>query len=88
MNILGIDVGGSGIKGGIVNTVNGELISERIRIQTPKPANPKSISNTIGLICNENNWLGPVGVSFPTIVKSGKAMQHGNLHSSCQGYNL
>ena len=34
MNILGIDVGGSGIKGGIVNTVNGELISERIRIQT------------------------------------------------------
>ena len=88
MNILGIDVGGSGIKGGIVNTVNGELISERIRIQTPKPADPKSISNTIELICNENNWLGPVGVSFPTIVKAGKAMQHGNLHSSCQGVQL
>ena len=44
MKILGVDVGGSGIKGAVVNTINGNLISERIRIPTPNPATPKKIS--------------------------------------------
>tara|TARA_B100001059_G_C17826581_1_gene581786 strand:+ start:2280 stop:3026 length:747 start_codon:yes stop_codon:yes gene_type:complete len=88
MNILGIDVGGSGIKGAIVNTLNGELVSDRIRIITPNPASPESISNVIKSICNKNNWKGPVGVSFPTIVKNGKAMHFGNLDHSCQGVQL
>ena len=43
MNILGVDVGGSGIKGAVVNTINGNLISERIRIPTPSPAKKKKI---------------------------------------------
>ena len=58
MNILGVDVGGSGIKGAVVNTINGNLISERIRIPTPSPATPKKISQTIKNICNELKWDG------------------------------
>lgn len=46
MNILGIDIGGSGIKGAIVNTKNGELISERYRIPTPKPSTPEAVTKT------------------------------------------
>ena len=88
MTILGIDVGGSGIKGAIVNTLNGDLQSERIRISTPKPATPQRIADVIKTLCETLNWEGPVGVSFPTIIKNGRAMHHGNLDKSCQGVQM
>ncbi len=88
MNILGVDVGGSGIKGAVVNTINGNLISERIRIPTPSPATPKKISQTIKNICNELKWDGLIGISFPTVIKSGKAVQYGNLDPKCKGVQL
>ena len=46
MDILGVDIGGSGIKGAIVDTITGELKSERIRIQTPQPATPEAVAKT------------------------------------------
>ena len=88
MNVLGVDVGGSGIKGAVVNTINGNLISERIRIPTPSPATPKKISQTIKNICNELKWDGLIGISFPTVIKFGKAIQHGNLDPKCKGVQL
>ncbi len=88
MTILGIDVGGSGIKGAIVNTLNGDLQSDRIRIPTPKPATPQRIADVIKTLCETLNWEGPVGVSFPTIIKNGRAMHHGNLDKSCQGVQM
>ena len=72
MEILGIDIGGSGIKGAIVDTNKGELVSERIRIPTPKPATPEAISEVISTLCQEHQWKGAVGVSFPTIIKKGE----------------
>ena len=51
MKLLGIDVGGSGIKGAIVDTKTGQLTSERIRIPTPQPATPKAIAIVVGKIC-------------------------------------
>lgn len=88
MTILGIDVGGSGIKGAIVNTLDGELTSKRLRIPTPKPSTPKDIAEVIEQLCKALNWEGPVGVSFPTIIKNGKTMHHGNLDKSCQGVQM
>ena len=85
MNILGIDVGGSGIKGAIVDTKTGELISERIRIPTPKPATPEAVSEVIKNLCHGHRWNGVVGVSFPTIIKNGQAMHYGNLDKSWEG---
>ena len=88
MEILGIDIGGSGIKGAIVDTNKGEIVSERLRIPTPKPAKPEAISEVIKILCNQHQWNGIIGVSFPTIIKNGKAMHYGNLDKSWQGIQV
>ena len=82
MDILGIDIGGTGIKGAIVDTITGELTSKRFRIPTPKPATPENVSNTMIEFIKEFKWKGQIGVSFPTIIKNGKAMHYGNLDPS------
>ena len=56
MQILGIDVGGSGIKAAVVNTDTGELSSDRLRFPTPKPATAEAITEIIGLICKSFKW--------------------------------
>ena len=47
MKVLGIDIGGSGVKGAIVDTELGELVSERHRIPTPHPAKPEAVAKTV-----------------------------------------
>ncbi len=81
MEILGIDVGGSGIKGAIVNLTTGELTSERHRISTPRPATPKNVAKTIKELVNHFNWKGDVGCGFPTPLQHGKCQTGGNLHT-------
>ena len=85
MKILGIDIGGSGIKAAIVDTETGTLVGERLRIPTPKPATPEALSEVIKTLCRQHQWESNVGVSFPTIIKNGKAMHYGNLDQSWQG---
>ena len=84
MKILGIDIGGTGIKGAIVDTKTGELLSERLRVPTPKPATPENVANELKTLIDFFEWKGAVGVSFPTIIKNGKAMLYGNLDKSWQ----
>lgn len=79
MKALGIDIGGSGIKAAIVNTKTGELVSERHRIPTPKPAKPKDVAKVIKEMVNFFNWDGIVGCCFPTIVVDGVCKHPGNL---------
>ncbi|PWG05080.1 polyphosphate--glucose phosphotransferase [Polaribacter aquimarinus] len=81
MKVLGIDIGGTGIKAAIVDTKTGELITERHRIPTPKPALPKSVSKVIKEMVNHFDWKGTVGCCFPTIVVDGVCKHPGNLHS-------
>ena len=73
-----------GIKGAIVDTKTGELLSERFRIATPKPATPESVAAELETFIKTFDWKGPVGISFPTVIKNGKAMQYGNLDKSWQ----
>ena len=82
MKTLGIDIGGSGIKGAIVDTKSGELISERHRIATPKPATPDAVSLAIKEMVTYFNWKGNVGCSFPTIIVDGQCRHFGNLDES------
>ena len=82
MEILGIDIGGSGIKGAIVDTEKGNLITERHRITTPKPATPEKVANAIQKMIRHFNWTGEVGCGFPTPLKHGKCLTGGNLHES------
>jgi len=88
MIVLGIDIGGSGIKAAIVNTITGELLSERHRIDTPKPSKPKAVANVIKEIIKHFDWKGPVGCCFPTIIVDGQCKHHGNLSKEWVGVKV
>jgi len=81
-NVLGIDVGGSGVKGAIVNTKKGEMLTERFRIPTPKIANPDSISKVVVEIVKHYNWSGPIGAGFPGVVQNGVIRTAANVDNS------
>lgn len=82
MEVLGIDIGGSGIKGAIVNIKTGEKLTERFRIPTPPPSKkPKEMAKVVHKIIKHFNYNGPVGCGFPTLIKKGICKTPGNLHN-------
>jgi len=88
MKTLGIDIGGSGIKGAIVDVDKGKLISDRHRIDTPKPATPEAVSKVINEIKNHFDWDDDIGCTFPSVVVDGKAKYHSNLDPSWKGIQI
>lgn len=88
MNILGIDIGGSGIKGAIVNTETGELVSERHRIPTPKPSTPQAVAETVSKLVTELEWNGPIGCGFPAAIQHGVSMTASNISKKWIGVNV
>ncbi len=82
MTILGIDIGGTGIKGAPVNVKTGELVAERYRIPTPQPARPNSVADALKEIAGHFSHQGPVGVTFPGIVKKGVVFSAANVDKS------
>ena len=85
MQILGIDVGGTGIKAAIIETANGELASERIRIETPRPATPAAIGNVLQSLVRQMQWSGPIGMGFPAAIQRGIARTAANIDKSFIG---
>lgn len=79
MKILGFDIGGSGIKAAIVDTKTGELISDRHRIDTPKPATPEAVAAVVKEMVDYFDWKKAVGCSFPTTIVDGQCIHSGNL---------
>jgi polyphosphate glucokinase len=79
MKILGIDIGGTGIKAAVVDTKTGELLSERHRIDTPKPATPEAVAKVVKQMVTHFKWTKAVGCSFPTTIVDGKCIHSGNL---------
>ena len=63
--IMGIDIGGTGIKGAPVDTKAGTLAVERFRILTPQPATPEAVAKAVGEVVAHFSWTGPVGCGFP-----------------------
>ena len=88
MELLGIDIGGSGIKGAIVNIDTGVLLTERHRIPTPEGAKPADVANTIKQLVEHFNWKGKVGCGFPALVTHGVAHTSSNIHKSWRGVNV
>ncbi|WP_373976289.1 ROK family protein [Chitinibacter sp. SCUT-21] len=80
--ILGIDIGGTGIKGALVSTTSGELLSDRVRLDTPQPATAAAVGATINAISETLNWHGAVGCTFPAIVHNGITLSATNVDSS------
>lgn len=85
MQILGIDVGGTGIKAAVVETAGGELASERIRIETPRPATPAAIGNALQSLVRQMQWSGPIGIGFPAAIQHGIARTAANIDKSFIG---
>ncbi len=87
MQVLGIDIGGSGIKGAPINTTTGEALAERFRIKTPNPAVPEAMIEAIGQIAEHFDWKNPIGCGFPGVVKNGVVHTAANLEKSWVGKN-
>ena len=85
MQILGIDVGGTGIKSAIVETSTGELVSELHRIDTPRPATPKAVGEALKEVLAHHRWKGPVGMGFPAAIQHGIARTASNIDKSFIG---
>ena len=81
MNVLGIDIGGTGIKGAPVNTQNGTLITERLRIPTPEKATPDAVAEVVREIVTHFEWTGHVGCTIPARVEHGLVRTAANIHS-------
>jgi polyphosphate glucokinase len=84
---FGIDVGGSGIKGGIVDLDTGQLIGDRFKLVTPNPATPSAVAKTIAAVVNEFGWSGPLGVTYPGVVTHGIVRTAANVDKSWIGTN-
>lgn len=82
MHVLGIDIGGSGIKGAVVDTSTGKFIAERHRLDTPKRATPKAMAETVREIAQHFSWKGRIGCGMPGPIKQGRVLTANNLHKS------
>ncbi len=82
MAIMGIEVGGSGIKGVPVEVETGEFTGERFRLPTPDEARPEDVADTVAEVTKHFNWSGPVGVGFPAVVRNGIVYTAANIDKS------
>ncbi len=87
VQIFGIDVGGSGIKGAPVDIRAGRLVAERLRIPTPKGASPKAVADVVASMLDHFGWRGPVGCGIPARVKQGVAHTAANISDAWIGTN-
>lgn len=78
---IGIDIGGTGIKGALVNTKKGVLLSERIRFDTPEGATPEEVAQRVSSIVEQLDVDSdtPVGICFPAVVKKGVTLSAANV---------
>lgn len=89
MQVLGVDIGGSGIKGNIVDTLTGQLLDERFKIFTPKPSDPDAVIQVIREIIDHFNWDSkPLGFGFPAIIKHGKCLSASNIDKSWLNFEI
>ncbi|GAA2584157.1 MULTISPECIES: polyphosphate--glucose phosphotransferase [Streptomyces] len=75
MQIFGVDVGGSGIKGAPVDLEKGDLAQERHKVLTPHPATPDGVADGVKQVVDHFGWTGPIGVTFPGVVTDGAVIR-------------
>ncbi len=85
---FGIDIGGSGVKGGIVDLGTGVLIGERHKILTPQPATPDAVAQTVAQVVGHFGWDGPLGVTYPGVVTGGVARTAANVDPTWIGTDV
>jgi polyphosphate glucokinase len=83
--ILGIDIGGSGIKGAPVDIGTGELLAKRVRLETPQPSTPDAVAQVVVALRDQLGWRGPVGATYPGVVRGGTVRTAANVDPSWLG---
>jgi polyphosphate glucokinase len=82
---FGIDIGGTGIKGAVVDVTTGQLLTERTRIPTPHPATPGAVAQVVATLVTGAGWRGDIGATFPAVIKHGVAQSAANVDESWVG---
>ncbi len=85
---FGIDIGGSGIKGALVDTTTGQLVFPRKRIPTPQPSTPKAVAQVVATLAGDANWNGVIGATFPAVISHGVARSAANVDPSWIGTDV
>ena len=85
--VLGIDIGGTGIKGAPVDVATGQLTAERQKLDTPHPAKPDAVASVVQDLVKAFAWTGPIGTTFPGVVTSGTIRTAANLDPDWIGVN-
>ena len=85
---FGIDIGGSGIKGALVDTTTGALLTSRVRYATPSPSTPDLVAEIVSRIVSEAGWDGVIGATFPAVIKHGVALSAANVDPSWIGTDV
>ncbi len=86
--VLGIDIGGSGIKGAVVDVGKGELVTKRFRLPTPSPARPSQVANVVSKVATHFGNNGLIGCTFPGVVREGIVFSAAHLDESFVGKNV
>jgi len=76
---MGIDIGGSGIKAAPVDVATGQLLADRQKLATPRPALPDAVADVVRQLILSFDWSGPVGITFPGVVTDGVTRTAANL---------
>src|SRR5215469_15045221 len=84
-HVLGIDIGGTGIKAAPVDTATGQLTAPRQKLATPQPATPDGVAKIVGQLAQDFKWSGPVGITFPGVVVGGVIHTAANMDPSWIG---
>lgn len=79
---FGIDIGGSGMKAAIVDLGTGALVTDRFRIDTPKPSTPDAMAEVVVDLVRHHRWEGTVGCAFPAVVRDGVVGSAANIDTS------
>jgi polyphosphate glucokinase len=79
VDVLGIDIGGSGIKAAPVDVTTGALSAPRVKVATPRPALPDPIAEAVKGLVTGFSWTGPAGIAFPGVVIGGVTYTAANL---------
>ncbi len=86
--MFGLDIGGTGIKGAPVDVAAGTLAGDRIRVMTPQPATPESVATVCGRVIEQAGYAGLLGVTYPGVVKGGRAMTAANVDGEWIGTDI
>jgi len=88
MDVVGIDIGGTGIKGAPVDVARGVLTADRLRLLTPKPAVPEAVAKVVAEVVGHFPGTGPVGATFPAVIRGGHARTAANVDQSWIGEDV